>query len=72
MTAARDAGMHLAFFSGNEVFWRTRWERDANGASHRTLVVYKVSTGTGVVQTVSTWHWVGAHGWCVVDISRIR
>ena len=34
--AARDAGVHLAFFSGNEVFWKTRWE-DA----HRTLVSYK-------------------------------
>jgi Bacterial Ig domain len=34
--AARDAGVHLAFFSGNEVFWKTRWED-----SHRTLVSYK-------------------------------
>ena len=25
--AARDAGVNLAFFSGNEVFWKTRWER---------------------------------------------
>jgi N,N-dimethylformamidase beta subunit-like, C-terminal len=33
---ARDAGVHLAFFSGNEAFWKTRWE-DA----HRTLVSYK-------------------------------
>ena len=24
--AARDAGVNLAFFSGNEVFWKTRWE----------------------------------------------
>jgi len=39
--AARDRGMHLAFLSGNEVFWRTRWEEDTSGASHRTLVVYK-------------------------------
>ena len=41
VTAARDHGMHLAFFSGNEVYWRTRWEEDAAGRSHRTLVVYK-------------------------------
>ncbi len=34
--AARDAGVHLAFFSGNEVFWKTRWEN-----SYRTLVCYK-------------------------------
>ena len=24
--AARDAGVHLGFFSGNEVFWKTRFE----------------------------------------------
>jgi hypothetical protein len=34
--AARDAGVNLAFFSGNEIFWKTRWEND-----HRTLVSYK-------------------------------
>jgi len=41
--AARDAGVHLAFFSGNEVFWKTRWESsiDASGTAHRTLVCYK-------------------------------
>ena len=41
--AARDAGVHLAFFSGNEVFWKTRWEPgiDASAAAHRTLVTYK-------------------------------
>ncbi len=30
--AARDAGVHLAFFSGNEVFWKTRWENSIDGA----------------------------------------
>ena len=41
--AARDAGVHLAFFSGNEVFWKTRWEDaiDGSGVSHRTMVTYK-------------------------------
>lgn len=41
--AARDAGVHLAFFSGNEVFWKTRWENsiDASGTANRTLVCYK-------------------------------
>lgn len=40
---ARDAGVHLAFFSGNEVFWKTRWEPsiDEERAPHRTLVTYK-------------------------------
>ena len=36
VSAARDGGRHLAFFSGNEVFWKTRWENN-----HRTLVSYK-------------------------------
>jgi hypothetical protein len=41
--AARDAGVHLAFFSGNEVFWKTRWETSIDGAEtpYRTLVTYK-------------------------------
>ena len=41
VSAARDRGMNLAFFSGNEVYWRVRWETDASGTPHRTLVVYK-------------------------------
>jgi hypothetical protein len=38
--AARNAGVHLAFFSGNEFYWKTRWEND-NGTEDRTLVCYK-------------------------------
>lgn len=36
--AARDAGVSLLFLSGNEAFWKTRWE-----GSYRTLVSYKYS-----------------------------
>ena len=41
--AARNSGVHLAFFSGNEVYWKTRWENstDASNTSYRTLVCYK-------------------------------
>ncbi|MBP1807353.1 DUF4082 domain-containing protein [Rubellimicrobium aerolatum] len=41
--AARDAGVHLLFWSGNEVYWKTRWEASisADGTAHRTLVCYK-------------------------------
>ncbi|MEZ4707013.1 MAG: DUF6605 domain-containing protein [Caldilineaceae bacterium] len=41
--AARAAGVHLAFFSGNEVFWKIRWEPSMDGAAedYRTMVVYK-------------------------------
>jgi len=34
--AARAAGVSLAFFSGNEMFWKTRYE-----SNYRTLVAYK-------------------------------
>src|SRR6185436_4823136 len=35
--------VHLAFFSGNEVFWKTRWETSIDGSNtpYRTLVSYK-------------------------------
>ena len=44
--AARDAGVHLAFFSGNEVYWKTRWENsvDGNNTPQRTLVCFKEGT----------------------------
>ena len=45
--AARDAGVNLAFFSGNEVFWKTRWENSIDGSNtpYRTLVCYKETLG---------------------------
>ena len=41
--AARNAGVSLAFFSGNEMFWKTRWEPSIDGTNtaNRTLVTYK-------------------------------
>ncbi|WP_380837107.1 DUF4082 domain-containing protein [Sphaerisporangium dianthi] len=33
---ARDNGVNLAFFSGNEIYWKTRWENN-----YRTMVSYK-------------------------------
>jgi len=42
--AARDAGVHLHFWSGNEVYWKVRWEASpVDGATMRTMVVYKES-----------------------------
>jgi hypothetical protein len=38
---ARNAGVHLAFFSGNEVYWKTRWEAAPDGSRNRVLVCYK-------------------------------
>ena len=44
--AARDAGVHMAFFSGNEIYWKTRWANsiDATNTPYRTLVCYKEGT----------------------------
>lgn len=46
VTAARNAGIHLAFFSGNEIYWKTRWENsiDNDATPYRTLVCYKEGT----------------------------
>jgi WD40 repeat protein len=54
---ARGAGVHLAFFSGNEVFWKTRWENsiDGSGTSHRTLVCYKETHANSKIDPTSTW-----------------
>ena len=58
VTAARDAGMHLAFFSGNEVYWRSRWEPDAEGHAHRTLVVYKETQHVAKLDPMAS-EWTG-------------
>ncbi len=55
--AARDAGVHLAFFSGNEVFWKTRWENsiDSSGTARRTLVSYKETHAGAKIDPTSEW-----------------
>ena len=58
--AARDAGVHLAFFSGNEAFWKTRWEPSSDGTNTpgRTLVSYKdthFNAPTDPVSWTGTW-----------------
>ena len=66
--AARDAGVNLAFFSGNEVFWKTRWENSIDGTNtpYRTMVCYKetlgpnsVPTATAVVDPLDPPTWTG-------------
>ncbi|WP_241986352.1 N,N-dimethylformamidase beta subunit family domain-containing protein, partial [Cryobacterium psychrophilum] len=58
--AARDAGVNLAFFSGNEIFWKTRWESSSDGSSTpgRTMVSYKdthFNAPTDPVEWTGTW-----------------
>ncbi len=59
--AARDAGIHLAFFSGNEIFWKTRWETaiDGSGQTYRTLVCYKETSSNGFIDPQSPPGWTG-------------
>ena len=57
---ARDAGVNLAFFSGNEMFWKTRWEPSADESltANRTLVCYKdthFNAPTDPVSWTGTW-----------------
>jgi hypothetical protein len=56
--AARAAGVHLAFFSGNQTFWKTRWENSIDGTStpYRTLVSYKETHANASIDpSPTTW-----------------
>ena len=59
--SARNAGVHLAFFSGNEVFWKTRWENsiDGSGTTYRTLVCYKETHANAVIDPQDPPTWTG-------------
>ncbi len=54
---ARDAGVNLAFFSGNESFWKTRWEPSIDGSStsYRTLVCYKETAANAKIDPSTEW-----------------
>lgn len=55
--AARDAGVNLAFFSGNEVYWKTRWEPSIDGTATdgRTLVCYKETWANAKIDPTPAW-----------------
>jgi hypothetical protein len=59
--AARAAGVNLGFFSGNEVFWKTRWENsiDGSGTAYRTLVCYKETHANAVIDPSDPPTWTG-------------
>ena len=59
--AARAAGVNLAFFSGNEVFWKTRWEPSIDGtnAPYRTLVCYKETLANAAIDPADPSTWTG-------------
>ena len=55
--AARNAGVNLAFFGGNDMFWKTRWESsiDASASASRTLVCYKETHANAKIDPTSIW-----------------
>src|SRR5690606_37935316 len=55
--AARDAGVHLQFLSGNEGYWRTRYEpsADASHTPYRTLVSYKETWANAKIDPADEW-----------------
>jgi hypothetical protein len=59
--AARDAGVHLAFFSGNVSPWKTRWEPsiDATTTAYRTLVCYKETAAGHPIDPLDPPLWTG-------------
>jgi hypothetical protein len=73
--AARNAGVNLCFFSGNEVYWKTRWENSTDGSntSYRTLVCYKEGTlgenvcGSKCDNTTTTWTGLWREGCSVTN-----
>src|SRR6266568_5432069 len=61
LEAARAAGVHLAFLSGNTIYWKTRWESsiDGSGAPFRTLVCYKETFAIAVIDPADPPTWTG-------------
>jgi Domain of unknown function (DUF4082)/Bacterial Ig domain len=59
--AARDGGVNLAFFSGNEVFWKTRWENSIDGSNtpFRTIVCYKETLDNAKTDPQDPPTWTG-------------
>lgn len=55
--AARDAGVNLMFLSGNEAYWKTRYEpsSDASHTDYRTLTSYKETWSNAKIDPSPEW-----------------
>jgi methionine-rich copper-binding protein CopC len=60
VTAARNAGVNMAFFTGNEVYWKTRFAPDAAGEANRTLITYKETLDSAQTDPSDPPTWTGA------------
>src|SRR5713226_3648019 len=61
LEAARNAGVNMAFFSGNAVYWKTRWENSIDGSNtpFRTLVCYKETWANQPIDPLDPPTWTG-------------
>ena len=59
--AARDAGVNMAFFTGNEVFWKTYYQPsiDPSATADRTLVCYKETHDNAITDPNNPSIWTG-------------
>src|SRR5207245_7005226 len=55
--AARDAGVNLAFFGANDVFWQVRFEPSAVGVANRVMVCYRDAAIDPVYGPTTTVQW---------------
>jgi hypothetical protein len=61
VAAARDAGVNLAFFTGNTMWWKTRWANSQYGNEpYRTLITYKESLDSTQSDPSDPPTWTGA------------
>ena len=60
VTAARDAGVNVAFFAGNLMWWKTRFAPSQFGSeANRTMVVYKESLDSTTSDPSDPPTWTG-------------
>ncbi|MEV4524696.1 DUF4082 domain-containing protein [Streptosporangium sp. NPDC049304] len=56
VTNARDNGVNITFFSGNEGFWKGRWEQAlSDGTPFRTFVCYKETLANAKIDPSPQW-----------------
>jgi hypothetical protein len=55
--AARAAGVNMAFFTANEIFWKTRWEPSIGSSTNdwRTVVCYKETKASAKIDPSPQW-----------------
>ena len=58
---ARDAGVSVGFFGGNDMFWKTYWTLSSfdSATPDRTLVTYKETHANAVIDPVNPNIWTG-------------